>query len=39
MEITQFVNTRYVHIYCLIMLTANEDIEEELFILRMTLKY
>lgn len=39
MEIIDFMNTGCVHIYCLIMLTAYEDVEEELFILKMTLKY
>lgn len=39
MEITYFVKTRCVHICYLIMLTAYEDVEEELFILKMTLKY
>lgn len=38
-EIADFVNTGCVHIYFLLMLTTYEDIEEEIYILKMTLKY
>lgn len=39
MEIKDFVNMMCVHIYYLKMLTAYEDIENKLFILKISLKY